>query len=136
MRSLKQPRLALAILLCFVLGSAELRAQGSPPHSIAPGVWFLTGDTNGYSNTVVIEMRDYLIVVDANYPGRAKELLGGAAAQVERAGSLRAAARTLVRPRRFDPSPARRQLTPLVPDYHRTVGKGWPRPCQRALDSP
>ena len=40
-----------------------------------PGVWFLTGDTNGYSNTVVIEMRDYLIVVDANYPGRAHELL-------------------------------------------------------------
>jgi glyoxylase-like metal-dependent hydrolase (beta-lactamase superfamily II) len=35
----------------------------------------MTGDTNGYSNTVVIEMRDYLIVVDANYPGRAKELL-------------------------------------------------------------
>jgi glyoxylase-like metal-dependent hydrolase (beta-lactamase superfamily II) len=43
---------------------------------IAPGVWFLTGDTNGYSNTAIIEMRDYLIVVDANYPGRAKELLG------------------------------------------------------------
>ena len=51
------------------------RAQGSPPHVIAPGVWFLTGDTNGYSNTVIIEMRDSLIVVDANYPGRAKELL-------------------------------------------------------------
>jgi cyclase len=29
----------------------------------------------GYSNTTVIEMDDYLIVVDANYPGRAKELL-------------------------------------------------------------
>ena len=51
-------------------------AQGSPAHEIARGVWFLTGDTNGYSNTVIIEMRDYLIVVDANYPGRAKELLG------------------------------------------------------------
>ena len=43
---------------------------------IAPGVWFLLGDSHkGYSNTVVIEMKDYLIVVDANYPGRAKELL-------------------------------------------------------------
>ena len=51
------------------------RGQGSPAHVIAPGVWFLTGDTNGYSNTVIIEMRDYLIVVDANYPGRAHELL-------------------------------------------------------------
>ena len=44
-------------------------------HADLPGVWFRSGDTNGYSNTVVIEMRDYLIVVDANYPGRAKELL-------------------------------------------------------------
>ena len=36
----------------------------------------MTGDSSkGYSNTVVIEMRDYLIVVDANYPGRAHELL-------------------------------------------------------------
>ena len=58
---------------CFLVVAG--RAQGSPPHVIAPGVWFLTGDTNGYSNTVIIEMRDSLIVVDANYPGRAKELL-------------------------------------------------------------
>jgi cyclase len=65
------------ILLLMILVTAPhgLGAQGSPPHIIAPGVWFLTGDTNGYSNTVVIEMRNYLIVVDANYPGRAKELL-------------------------------------------------------------
>ena len=65
--------LLLLYLLCIC---AALLAQGSPPHTIARGVWFLTGDTNGYSNTVVIEMRDYLVVVDANYPGRAKELLG------------------------------------------------------------
>ena len=43
---------------------------------VADGVWFLLGDASkGYSNTAVIEMNDYLIVVDANYPGRAKELL-------------------------------------------------------------
>jgi glyoxylase-like metal-dependent hydrolase (beta-lactamase superfamily II) len=29
----------------------------------------------GYCNNVVIEMKNYLIVVDANYPGRAKELV-------------------------------------------------------------
>ncbi len=62
----------IAVCLLAVAG----KAQGSPAHVIAPGVWFLTGDTNGYSNTVIIEMKDYLIVVDANYPGRAKELLG------------------------------------------------------------
>ena len=62
-------------LLLLIATAAVLRGQNSPPHVIARGVWFLTGDTNGYSNTVIIEMRDYLIVVDANYPGRAKELL-------------------------------------------------------------
>jgi cyclase len=62
----------LLVVLCggFALG------QGAPAQRIAPGVWFLLGDSHkGYSNTVVIEMKDYLVVVDANYPGRAKELL-------------------------------------------------------------
>jgi cyclase len=64
------------VLLCLLSFAAGLRAQSSPPQQIARGVWFTTGDSGkGYSNTVVIEMRDYLIVVDANYPGRAKELL-------------------------------------------------------------
>ena len=66
---------ALFVVSVIVLALLASSAQGSPPHLIAPGVWFLTGDTNGYSNTVVVEMRDYLIVVDANYPGRAHELL-------------------------------------------------------------
>jgi len=63
------------VLILLLTTAMTLRAQASPPHVIEPGVWFLTGDTNGYSNTVIIEMRDYLIVVDANYPGRAHELL-------------------------------------------------------------
>ena len=51
-------------------------AQSGDAQKIADGVWFLVGDASkGYSNTAVIEMKDYLIVVDANYPGRAKELL-------------------------------------------------------------
>ena len=62
--------------LLAMLGSACARGESAPAKQIAPGVWFLLGDRNkGYSNTVVIEMKDYLIVVDANYPGRAKELL-------------------------------------------------------------
>jgi len=67
---------ALLVVFGLVLTALASAAQNSPPHLIVPGVWFLTGDTNGYSNTVIIEMRDYLIVVDANYPGRAKDLLG------------------------------------------------------------
>ena len=51
-------------------------AGAQAPQQVAPGVWFLLGEASkGYSNTTVIEMTDYLVVVDANYPGRAKELL-------------------------------------------------------------
>ncbi len=43
---------------------------------IADGVWFLAGaSSKGYCNNIVIEMKDYLIVIDANYPGRARELV-------------------------------------------------------------
>jgi cyclase len=66
-------RVGVAVLLLAAVEA--MWGQGSPAHVVVPGVWFLTGDTNGYSNTVVIEMRDWLVVVDANYPGRAKELL-------------------------------------------------------------
>ena len=41
---------------------------------IIPGVWFRQGDLdqNGHCNNIVIEMKDYLIVVDANYPSGAR----------------------------------------------------------------
>jgi cyclase len=66
------------LLLLPVLWSSFVRAeaQTAPPQKIADGVWFLLGDASkGYCNNIVIEMKDYLIVVDANYPGRAKELV-------------------------------------------------------------
>ena len=63
-------------VLVAALGVPALRGQSAPPRLIAPGVWFLLGDApKGYSNTAVIEMQDYLIVVDANYPARARELM-------------------------------------------------------------
>src|ERR1700727_1682573 len=69
-------RAALVLVIALLVGAGPARGQGEPAKVIAPGVWFLLGDSHkGYSNTVVIEMKDYLIVVDANYPGRAKELL-------------------------------------------------------------
>jgi cyclase len=70
------PSSAKASLLALLL-SAPLTLQAqTPPQQISPGVWFLLGDApKGYSNTIVIEMRDYLIVVDANYPARARELI-------------------------------------------------------------
>jgi cyclase len=80
------PLLLLALLfLCASAFPQAARPQSAPdqsapdqvaPGQVAPGVWFLLGDASkGYSNTTLIEMRDYLIVVDANYPGRAKELI-------------------------------------------------------------
>jgi cyclase len=67
-------RLILLLSSFCVVGGAS--GQDASPQRIADGVWFLIGDSSkGYSNTTVIEMNDYLIVVDANYPGRAKELL-------------------------------------------------------------
>ena len=63
---------ALALLL---LAPAAALSQ-TAPQLIAPGVWLLLGEASkGYSNTIVIEMQDYLIVVDANYPSRAQQLL-------------------------------------------------------------
>ena len=65
----------LVVSLCLCLMRCAL-AQEAPSQKIADGVWFLIGDASkGYSNTAVIEMDDYLVVVDANYPGRSKELL-------------------------------------------------------------
>ncbi|HWW98322.1 MAG TPA: MBL fold metallo-hydrolase, partial [Edaphobacter sp.] len=61
------------LMLCFVRG---VSGQDASPQKIADGVWFLIGDSSkGYSNTTIVEMESYLIVVDANYPARAKELL-------------------------------------------------------------
>ncbi len=59
------------LVMAPVAGAAALGAQ-----KIAEGVWFVPGDSSkGYCNNIVIEMQDYLIVVDANYPGRARELV-------------------------------------------------------------
>jgi glyoxylase-like metal-dependent hydrolase (beta-lactamase superfamily II) len=66
--------LLLAVLmLCLVQGAS---GEDASPQKVGYGVWFLAGDSSkGYSNTTIIELESYLIVVDANYPARAKELL-------------------------------------------------------------
>jgi glyoxylase-like metal-dependent hydrolase (beta-lactamase superfamily II) len=78
------------LLLSFAaLGGIALlvsRSDAAPGtvRIVVPGVWFLEGDTHqGHCNNVVIEMKDYLIVVDANYPGGAR----AAMADVQRISS-------------------------------------------------
>lgn len=54
----------------------EVFASPGSTVQIARGVWFHEAETGkGYCNNAVIEMGDYLIVVDANYPGGAKEMI-------------------------------------------------------------
>jgi len=63
------------LVAAIALGQDGVAAQ-RPPKLVAPGVWFLPGDSHaGYCNSIVIEMKDYLILVDPSYPGRSRELL-------------------------------------------------------------
>ena len=61
---------ALLVTAFFVTGGG---AQPNTVKKIADGVWFREGDmTQGHCNNVIIEMKDYLIVVDANFPSGAR----------------------------------------------------------------
>ena len=61
----------LATLAFFVTGT---EAQPGTVKQIAPGVWFREGDLEnmGHCNNIIVEMKDYLIVVDANFPSGAR----------------------------------------------------------------
>ncbi len=61
----------LAGLAFFVTGTD---AQPGTVKQIVPGVWFREGDLEnlGHCNNIIIEMKDYLIVVDANFPSGAR----------------------------------------------------------------
>jgi cyclase len=67
---------ALAVLLAGSAVRASALETPQPPRRVAPGVWFLEGvASQGDCNNAVIEMRDYLIVVDAGYPQRAHDVM-------------------------------------------------------------
>src|ERR1022692_4488059 len=66
-----------AAALIFVFASSH--AQPEVLKQIVPGVWFFEGDLKkGHSNNVIIEMKDYLIVVDANFPSGARLTMAAA----------------------------------------------------------
>jgi cyclase len=73
------PKRLLILPLFLALGALALfvsRTDAKPETiaQIAPGVWFREGDLKnlGHCNNIVIEMKDYLIVVDANFPSGAR----------------------------------------------------------------
>jgi cyclase len=66
---------ALLLSLGFLLTRSD--AQPNTVKQVAPGVWFREGDGEheGHCNNTIIEMKDYLIVVDANFPSGARLVL-------------------------------------------------------------
>lgn len=73
---MKRLSLVLAFGALTAIGFFATRgtAQPNTVRQIAPGVWFREGDIEhlGHCNNVIIEMKDYLIVVDANFPSGAR----------------------------------------------------------------
>ena len=63
-----------AILAAMAFLTTRTAAQPGQVKLIVSGVWFLEGDLDrlGHCNNVIIEMKDYLIVVDANFPSGAQ----------------------------------------------------------------
>ena len=61
-------------LLVSAFFATRSEAQANSVKEIAPGVWFRQGDIEryGHCNNTIIEMKDYLIVVDANWPSGAR----------------------------------------------------------------
>jgi glyoxylase-like metal-dependent hydrolase (beta-lactamase superfamily II) len=72
-------RPALAILFLTLLGvslAVTIQAQSNRTRSIVPGVWFREGEReHGHCNNIIIEMKDHLVVIDANFPSGARATL-------------------------------------------------------------
>ena len=64
--------------LAFFAGNSDAKPETIA--KITDGVWFREGDLKnlGHCNNIVIEMKDYLIVVDANFPSGARAALADA----------------------------------------------------------
>jgi len=65
---------AFAVLVTAAFFTSRSQAEPNQVKYIAPGVWFREGDLadQGHCNNIFIEMKDYMIVVDANFPSGAR----------------------------------------------------------------
>jgi cyclase len=57
--------------------AARAQGRGNSVQQIVPGIWFRRGGRTG-SNNIIIEMKDYLIVVDTGYPDGARAVISEA----------------------------------------------------------
>lgn len=64
--------------LALLAGRSD--AKPETIQQIVPGVWFREGDLKnlGHCNNIIIEMKDYLVVVDANFPSGARAAMADA----------------------------------------------------------
>ena len=72
------PRTLLAAsFVTLAAGAFFLTAQPNSVKKITDGVWFREGDlkTEGHCNNIIIEMKDYLVVIDANFPSGARKVM-------------------------------------------------------------
>jgi glyoxylase-like metal-dependent hydrolase (beta-lactamase superfamily II) len=81
---MQKTRILSASVFAMLAGAAlwVSRADAEPEtvRQIVPGVWFREGDLKnlGHCNNILIEMKDYLIVVDANFPSGARAAMADA----------------------------------------------------------
>jgi len=73
----------VALLATGFLTTGFLTPAGAQPGTvkeIVKGVWFREGEIQsmGHCNNVIIEMKDYLVLIDANFPSGAKMVLADA----------------------------------------------------------
>src|SRR5262249_41964335 len=68
------------VLASLAFFAANSDAKPETVQKIMDGIWFREGDLKnlGHCNNIIIEMKDYLIVVDANFPSGARLALADA----------------------------------------------------------
>lgn len=78
--TMKRACALLAFTVLLTLRWMQVEAQPGSVKQIAPGVWFREGeiDNQGHCNNIIIEMKDYLIIVDANFPSGARAAIADA----------------------------------------------------------
>jgi glyoxylase-like metal-dependent hydrolase (beta-lactamase superfamily II) len=69
-------KLSLFVVTALLAALGTVRAQVNTAQLIAPGVYFHEGDqSRGHCNNGWVVMDDYVVVVDANYPSGAREVV-------------------------------------------------------------
>ncbi len=68
---------AMAFVLAWLLWPASCPAEVNQSQELSPGVWFHEGDIGrkGHCNNGWVIFKDYVLVIDANFPSGAREVL-------------------------------------------------------------